>query len=483
MTQAAASGAAGQPGPRGGWGERIRGRLGERDFWIVQLLVLAVTVTHIAVEATELQGRVSLGGLVQLPVVLHIIPVVYAGFRYGYEGSILTGIWSAVLATPNVMFWHSEGFGWLADLTFIGFVIAMGVVIAIPVERERRQRRRAESAQKRLETLNRITAELSAMTDPKEGTRRALAHLVTDLPVERAAVRAASADRASPELIAIIGDTRVPQLASNELERDPGWVVVPLHGQPDADVLLVEPRGDAEFGVEERELLVTAARQIGSALEASRLRLGEQERLRTYAREVTRAQERERARIARDLHDVVAQDLTLLGRRLDQLEDGNAEPPQVRELTDDVLDTVRRVSRGLRPPALEDLGLVPALQALADDLGTRTGTDTSVRVEGAPRRLPGEVELAVYRIAQEALHNVERHAQPEEATVTVRFAPEEVHVTVTDDGPGFDLDAVTRTQRGLGLLGMRERAKLAGGELAVSSAPGAGTSVRIRVSA
>ncbi|MDX1619462.1 MAG: sensor histidine kinase [Nitriliruptorales bacterium] len=465
------------------WLQLLRRRLRERDFWIVQLLVFAVTAIHIGVEATDVQHHVSLGGLVQLPVVLHIIPVVYAGFRYGYEGSVLTGLWSAFLAIPNIVFWHSEGFGWLGDLAFIAFVIGLGVLIAVPVERERRQRRRTESARQRLETLNGITAELSAMTDPEHATHRALTHLTSDLPIDRAGLRFLTSDELGPGATTIVPDRSMPELDPDELERDPRWVVVPLDEQRNGDVLAVRLQAGTELDVEDRELLVTAARHIGSALEASRLRLREQERLRTYAREVTRAQERERARIARDLHDVVAQDLTLLGRRLDQLDDGIGEPQEVRELTDDILDTVRRVSRGLRPPALEDLGLVPALKALAGDLEDRTRIETSVRTAGEARRLSGEVELALYRIVQEALHNAERHAEPDEVTVTVEFTPETVTITVADDGTGLDLDALTSTPAGLGLLGMRERAKLAGGELDISSALGKGTRVRAHVTA
>lgn len=479
----------------GTWLRRIGQRVRERDFWVVQGLVVAVTVVHIVVEATDVQHRVSLGGLAQLPVVLHIIPVVYAGFRYGYEGSVLTGLWSGVLAIPNIVFWHSDSYGWLADLTFIGFVIVLGVVIAVPVERERRQRQRAQAAGRRLETLNRITAELSAMTDLERSLTSALDHLVQDLPICSARLLDATAHDPGGhgDTIAVAGPhpTRPhqPAPAPAELAGDARWVVVPLDEELDSGALLVELDDEqASLNDEDRELLETAARQIGSALEASRLRRREQDRLRTYAREVTRAQERERSRIARDLHDVVAQDLTILARKLDELDDGrgDANPAQARELADDILDTVRHVSRGLRPPALEDLGLLPALRSLATDLDQRTSIETTVHVEGNPHRLPHEIELTLYRIAQEALHNAERHGDPDRVTITVTFTNDHAQVSINDDGRGFDADDPpegTETGGGLGLLGMRERAALAGGTLHITSDPGAGTTVTARIPA
>lgn len=475
------------------WRHLARRRIREREFWTVQALVIAVTVIHVVVEATDLQHRVSVGGLVELPVVLHIIPVVYAGFRYGYEGSVLTGLWSAVLAIPNIVFWHSEGYGWLGDQVFIGMVIVLGVVIAVPVERERRQRQRAEAASHRLQTLNRLTAELSAMTDPETGMTRALAHLVDDLPVRSAHLLVTDPLRVDegPRTLGAVAATPADGPAgrpgsASELARDPMRTVVPLDERPHDGMLVVEHADASGLDRGDRELLANAARQIGSSLEASRLRSQEQDRLRAYAREVTRAQERERSRIARDLHDVVAQELTLLSRRLDDLDDrrGTTSPRQVRELANDILDTVRHVSRGLRPPALDDLGLVPALRALADDLATRTDVPTDLEVAGEPRRLPHEVELTLYRIAQESLHNAERHAAPSRLTVAVTFGPDQVEMVVGDDGPGFDPDTVTvatTAEGGLGLLGMQERAALAGGSLDIVSRADAGTTVTVRL--
>jgi signal transduction histidine kinase len=453
----------------------------EPAFWVVQALVLAVTGLHMMVEASDLHQRLALGGVVELPVVLHLVPVVYAGFRYGYEGSILTGLWSGVLAIPNIVFWHSERWGWLTDLTFIGVVIALGVVIAVPVERERRQRELAEAASRRLETLNGVAADLAATNDLRGGVSRALEHLVADLPLCRARV-----EMTEPGIgVVEVAPRPTPGVAacSGELLR------VPLDEGPEAGVLVVELDAGRRLLLDDRELLAAAARQIGGALEAGLLRLRERDRLRTYAHEVTRAQERERSRIARDLHDVVAQELTLLARHLDDLDevDGCSSPRDLRTRADDILDAVRRVSRGLRPPALEDLGLVPSLRSLAADLAGRASCDAEVHVRGDQRRLAVEDELTLYRIAQEAVHNAEQHAAPSRVDIVVDFEEDLVEVAVTDDGDGFELGpelpARAATRTGLGVLGMRERAELAGGSLRIVSTRGGGTTVAARLPA
>lgn len=456
------------------WIRLVDRRVHERQFWVVQVLVLAVASLHIAVEASHLQERLGLGGLMELPVVLHIIPVVYAGFRYGYEGSVLTGLWSGVLAVPNIVLWHSEGFGWLTDLVFIAFVIALGVVIAVPVERERHQRRLAEAASRRLETLNRVAADLAATTDLRQGMTRALQHLMADLPLRQARLQTTEP---------IVGVIQIPEtLGMGEAHPRADPVVVPLGDQPQHGTLVVAPRGQQPLQDDDRELLVAAARQIGSALEAGLLRFRERDRLRTYAREVTRAQERERSRIARDLHDVVAQELTLLARHLDDLDGrrGDGDASRLRAMVDHILDTVRHVSRELRPPGLEELGLVPTLRSLVTQLGTRADVLAELHVVRTPRRLPVEAELTLYRIVQEAVHNAERHAAPSRIDVTVTFADDHVEVAVSDDGGGFEVGQdlpAEAAEGGLGLLGMGERAELAGGRLRIESAPGGGTAL------
>lgn len=197
-----------------------------------------------------------------------------------------------------------------------------------------------------------------------------------------------------------------------------------------------------------------------------------QEERRASGRRAIEAQEAERARIGRELHDEVGQALTGVALELQAGERGAA-----REALQAALDGVREVTRGLRPEALEDFGLRGALVALATSLADRTGVRVVRELEAALPPLPPESELVVYRVVQEALTNVARHAGAENVTVRVRTIGEVLEVGVVDDGFGRE-DA----PEGTGIQGMRERALLIGARLTVMrAADGHGTEVRLAV--
>lgn len=214
------------------------------------------------------------------------------------------------------------------------------------------------------------------------------------------------------------------------------------------------------------------------------------ENLRFYLGQVTRAQEEERKRIARELHDDTIQALVVLSRQLDDLtsngkglpEDKTAFLENLRQQTNIVMEGVRRLSQDLRPAALDRLGLLPALDWLASDVESHSSIKVEVKVHGAERRLPAEVELVLFRIAQEALRNVWRHSQATDAQVIVEFNEERIRITVKDNGKGFALPETTGdlVKGGrLGLAGMYERVQLLGGSLKMESAPGKGTKVTV----
>jgi len=196
---------------------------------------------------------------------------------------------------------------------------------------------------------------------------------------------------------------------------------------------------------------------------------------------VLAAQEQQRLRIARELHDEIGQTLTAVALRAEHAAgQGGPERRELAELAEVVqqsLQDVRRISRELRPEALDELGLVNALIALCARVAEQSGIQIHRRMEGRPPELPPDVELAIYRIAQEALTNVMRHSKATEATVS--FSPERrvVVLTVTDNGEGLPEHVI----EGGGLTGMRERAMLIGGELTIGSVPGAGVAVTLRL--
>jgi len=221
-----------------------------------------------------------------------------------------------------------------------------------------------------------------------------------------------------------------------------------------------------------------------------------QENLRFYLSQVLKAQEGERLRIARELHDDTAQALSGLSRRLDMLVDTLAsirnqlpqeipkDVEELREQSDMILEGVRRFSRDLRPPVLTDLGVLPALKWLATALEEQHHIAANIRVLGEQHRFPDDTELALFRIAQEALSNVTKHSDASAVELTVDFRDAGITMTIADNGKGFELAQSTSdlTASGkLGIIGMQERARLLGGTLAIHSEPGAGTSVVVTV--
>jgi len=215
--------------------------------------------------------------------------------------------------------------------------------------------------------------------------------------------------------------------------------------------------------------------------------------MRDYLGAVTRGQEAERARLARELHDGPVQELIALGQRAEMaqrmVERGETEQAQalLEALRLAELETVaelRRLIGALRPIYLEDLGFLPALEMLVRQTAGRTPARVRLEREGSVHRLAPEVELAAYRIAQEALNNALQHAQAQNIVVRVRYDLEGLSLSVADDGVGFTLpprpDLLTQAGR-FGLVGMQERATRVGGALHVRTTPGEGTQVTVRL--
>jgi len=215
-----------------------------------------------------------------------------------------------------------------------------------------------------------------------------------------------------------------------------------------------------------------------------------EENLRYYLQEITKAQEEERKRIARELHDSSAQNLIALLHQLENLLTDKTKLPVKEakalwgfyEQIRDTLQEVRRFSRDLRPSILDDLGLLPALEWVTEDLKNTYWVDVDLKVLGSERRLFPETELLLFRIVQEALRNIAKHAKATKAEVEIRFDEDKIAVTVRDNGRGFEppenLGALTPTGK-LGLAGMQERVQLLGGTVRLESEPGKGTRLSV----
>jgi two-component system sensor histidine kinase UhpB len=201
------------------------------------------------------------------------------------------------------------------------------------------------------------------------------------------------------------------------------------------------------------------------------------------ARTALAAQEAERLRVARELHDEIGQSLTAVMLQAERAAEGDPtaaprELARVGEAVHESLDEVRRIARELRPEALDDLGLVNALITLCSRVDAQEGLRVERDLQGGIPTLSPDVELVIYRVAQESLTNVLRHAEASTATVSLEADADRVRLSVADDGKGMPVDVPAGTA---GLTGMRERALLVGGRLGIEPNPAGGTRVTLRV--
>jgi signal transduction histidine kinase len=258
------------------------------------------------------------------------------------------------------------------------------------------------------------------------------------------------------------------------------WVPLLARDRP-IGVLMALDRRDADprFTDSDVRLAQRFAARVAVAVDLS------QRVARTTVQRIIGGQEQERRRLSRELHDETGQALTsiLLGlkavgeaRDTDRFDDALAD---LRELVVATLQDVKRLAVELRPKALDDFGLVPALERLASSFSEQTGIETQLESSLQESRLPGETETVLYRLVQEALTNVVKHARAERVSIVLLAKPDRVGLVIEDDGRGFDPE---QPGEGIGLLGMRERVALVGGRLEVESSD-AGTTIVVEVPA
>lgn len=253
-------------------------------------------------------------------------------------------------------------------------------------------------------------------------------------------------------------------------------------------VINVEARETGAYSEDDQRLLETVAAQIAVAIQNARLldeiRL-QRDRLAKLSRQLVQAHETESRALGRELHDQFGQMLTALKLMLELMpqlppEQAQKRQAQAEEIVQDLLNRVSRLSLELRPPMLDDLGLLPALISLINRYQEQTGLEVAFEhsgVEGV--RFNAEIETTAYRLVQEALTNIARHAHAARVWLVVRAREGKLQIEISDDGQGFDPKAALARHRGLS--GMRERAALVGGTFRVESAPGRGTKKQIEL--
>jgi signal transduction histidine kinase len=287
--------------------------------------------------------------------------------------------------------------------------------------------------------------------------------------------------RHSERVDSLIDDIEMDQDAGRKMGARTGLFVPMMLRDRAIGVISAHDRegADARFTDEDVRLAEAFASRAAVAVDLS-------ERVATDAlRRVVSAQELERRRLARELHDETGQALTSILLGLRGVEDASDPADlakatgELRELVVTTLQDVRRLAVELRPKALDDFGLVPAIERLVETFREQTGIEVDLEPRLGEERLPGEVETTLYRITQEALTNVVKHAQAHRVSIVLMRRDASVAAIIEDDGRGFG-DAETASN-GLGILGMRERISLVGGRLEVESSPGSGTTLSIEV--
>jgi PAS domain S-box-containing protein len=457
---------------------RFRPPLRDRRFWATQALVAGIALAH---DELEYSGFLPhLGMAYFLPMSLFFIPVVYAALYFGLSGSVATALWCTLLSTPNWFFWHhgSERFGVISQMLIVD---AVAVFVGSRVDQQLKARAEAEAASRALQVSE--TKYRGLFETAGEGV------IVLDKSqrIVECNVAAGVLLRRSPEMLR---DAALRDI----LPRDVASALSAAAFHPDAAasaIRLQAPDGGDVWVeaictpfVEGEELAQVVLRDV---TEQKRRQAG----LETYAAHILRAQEEERQRIAQELHDETVQSLIVLCRKLDHRKLNPVASTSAGEIlreahaeVESIVESVRGFARGLRPPILDDLGLTPAIDKLLDELTSRSAIEGSLVVNGPDQRLPADIELALFRIAQEAVHNVERHSDASHVKISLEYGPQTTQLAIADDGKGFVSPLPSddlANERKLGLIGMQERARIVGGKLTIRSVLREGTSIVVEI--
>jgi signal transduction histidine kinase len=446
-------------------------------------------------------------------VAVFLIPVVYAALNYGLSGALFTSLWVTLLAVPRLAIYlddHNAVGAW-AEVMQVAVLNVIAALVGGRVSSERSARLEAETAEQahlRAEALYRNLFDsnqapiliINGVGEVVEAN--ASAYRVFPLGTSFDA-NGHPTGLAGPRLVDVIGADAAGQvlthLVSSQLPSGPatlGERVEPVSFVVDGEPVLFRPTAttlESDGG--------SGGMQV--VFEDVTAETRRHERMEAYAAQVVLAQEEERRHIAQDLHDGPVQTLIHLCRQIDtiesasehRLEHGPEHRPEhadnsssqtlsdLRIIVEGTVAELRGIAKGLRPSILDDLGLVASISQMLADAGRRNTLETSIGVTGYERRLPPAVELALFRISQEALSNVERHAHATKVAVGIDFEANGVRLLIRDDGIG--IGPVTGPDGGrrdsLGLPGMAERANLIDGTFVIHSDPGGGTTVDIWV--
>ncbi len=414
---------------------------------------------------------------------LFLIPVLFAAYSFRLKGAIVTSLVTMLVFLPRALFISPYPDALLRATVFFIVLGIAGVLLALQLD--------AVDDGKKKEELIR-------------GNREFLVKVIESLPYPFYVIdandykiklmnQAASGGKLSDDLhcYALTHDRQTPCVGPvhvcplEEVRRTQKPTVVEhTHYDMQGNARSVEVHAYPVF--DSRGAVIQLIESVLDITEQKRL----QENLRLYSRLTARVLESERARISHELYEEIIQTLSAHARQLDLLaaasEAGPAVNPNLLKAmltqTQDIIQDLRLLGSGLRPPLLDHLGLVPAIRSLAADMKERSGVEAAVEVIGAERRLQSESELVLYRVVEEALRNTGRHSDATNARISVEYREDMTRIAVVDNGKGFSRPKIVtdlvRDGR-LGLASMEERVASAGGRLTIESQSGQGTSITV----
>ncbi len=440
----------------------LRPPVREVRFWVVQVMVVIVAGAHLVLDAHGGFDSEVVPGFIS--VALLLVPVGYAAVRYGLAGSAATALWATLLWIPDLSIRPFERhlIGDIANLVLVDLV---AFVFGRSIEAERLAHLRLEEA-----TAERLRAEARF--------RRLFETNSAPILVLSARGIVRAANPAAEEVFGalLIGRPGGELLDSHGQLSERAGELVSLANGHDYRIDVAVDASASEAMVQVIFEDVTAERRAGRRAER-------------YAQLVVQAEEEQRLHLARELHDEPLQLFLHLARQLQHLAEVRGVPERVaaglaaaRGQALEAASRLRTLARDLRPPALDQLGLIAALSSLVADVEEETPLHCDLAVHGSEVRLARDIELAAFRIVQESVRNSLRHAGATAVRVEVTYAPDALRLSIVDDGRGFDPAEIDelRTDH-FGLLGMSERARVLGGDMSVHSEPGSGTRVEVTV--
>jgi two-component system sensor histidine kinase DegS len=472
--------------------------LSTHHFWVLLLMFSVCVIFHYPQQIlqTDSISLFSFLGLTRHSVerIFLLVPVAYTGLIFGFKAGMVSLVVASAIMLPRVLFISS----YMPDaLLETGIIIVTSVLVNLWFRGQRVEKERRREVISRLESVEQelLSSEQKYQYLFDNASDAMWVHdLEGNFQYGNNAFQKLSGytleewvnlnitDFLTSESLAFAREIRRKLLAGEQLEQPYEQQFFRKDGAKRVVKMATSPIiSDGKVsGFEHVARDVTEEKQL-------------QENMRFYIQQVTRAQEDERKRIARELHDDVSQALLLLMQRLDLLM-SSTKPKLSYKLREnleslrgqaiEVLESLRRCAQDLRPRILDDLGLLAALEWITEDMATNFGMDASVEVVGMEQALPAETQLLLFRIGQEALSNVRRHAGASKAVVRLESDSTKIKMTVCDDGRGFEVPERMGDLAGigkLGLAGMQERARLLGGSLKVESSPGKGTKVIVEL--